>query len=126
MVHGEFGFYAKCSGHPIRLVENMEMTCSGLRDERINLAEVSVDHGAKGKVRKPVTLVQDDGGFGLGDDGGDGEKWSNSGCILEDKPHVFAEGRKEINQGRFLDFKIEQLELQQYHILRYGSGRGTL
>lgn len=52
MVHGESGFYSKCSGLPIRLVENMEMTCSGLRDERVNLAEVSVDHGARGKSKE--------------------------------------------------------------------------
>lgn len=52
MVHGESGFYSKCSGLPIRLVENMEMTCSGLRDERVSLAEVSVDRGARGKSKE--------------------------------------------------------------------------
>ena len=88
-----------CRGDPIRIVENMEMTCSGLRDERISLAEVLVDHGAR--VKRKETR-DDDGGLGLGGSGGGGEIWSNSGCILEDEPHVFVDGRKEMNQGSFL------------------------
>lgn len=54
MVHGEFGFYSKCSRHLVRIDENMEITCSDLRGKRINLAEASIDSGARMKARKPV------------------------------------------------------------------------
>lgn len=53
MVHGEFGFYFKCSGRLVRINENMEMIRSGLRDKRINLVEVSVGCGAGVNARKP-------------------------------------------------------------------------
>lgn len=75
MSHGEFGFYSKCSGHPLRIVKNVEMTCFDLRDKSISLTEVSIDCGARVKARRPVTWVRDDGGLGSDSSDGGGEKW---------------------------------------------------
>lgn len=54
MIHGEFGFYSNCSGHLVRIDENMEITCSALRDKMINLAEAAIDSGARIKAREPI------------------------------------------------------------------------
>ena len=75
MAHGEFEFYSKCSGHPLRILKNVEITYFDLRDKSINLAEVSIDCGARVKARRPVTRVRDDGGLGCDSSGGGGEKW---------------------------------------------------
>lgn len=93
-VHGELGFYSKCSGHPFKIVENMEMTCFDLRDERIDLNEMSMDSGARVKTRKPVTQIRDDGGLGSGSSSGGSENWPFWMCF-EDKPLVFAHGGKK-------------------------------
>lgn len=57
MAHDEFGFYSKCSGHLVRIDENMEITCSGLRGKRINLAETAIDSGARMKASKPILKI---------------------------------------------------------------------
>lgn len=54
MVHGEFGFYSKCSEHLVRIGENVEMTSSGLKEKRINLAEASVGCGARTEAGTPM------------------------------------------------------------------------
>lgn len=54
MAHGKFGSYSKYSGHLVKIVENMEMTCLGLREKRITLSKASIDCGARVKARKPV------------------------------------------------------------------------
>lgn len=54
MVHGEFGFYSNCSGHLVRIDENMETTCSALRDKMINLAKAAIDGWARMNAREPI------------------------------------------------------------------------
>lgn len=54
MAYGEFRFYSKYSGHLVKIVENMEMTCLGLREKRISLSKASIDCRARVKERKPV------------------------------------------------------------------------
>lgn len=81
------------------------MTCFGLRGKRISLTEVPVDREARLKARKAITCVRDVADWAwviLG-------KVMRSGQFrmsFEDKPYVFVDGGREMNQSRPLGLSL--------------------